>query len=367
LIVTLTPANALTNTVYQADLNNAAHTKFGLYYPVTFHFSMAGGLSGLTAQFRTATSGGWTSLTTYTTSDFFNGVNGARFDYAGGHAYLSVAFIAASDLLQLRIIDGGSTPIAIGYVGVPAYYDNRAAAVTMSMDDWNPGNDASFDTALAILIADHIHMTTAIITDPTTPPPWSSIQTYINGGYVEAASHSRNHPNNESDYISRGYTEEISGSRDDIKSNLTLPHNFVPVFIEPNGYENATVRSTAVGAAYLVIRGYPIPTALDTWQTWNNDGSYNTALFSYYTWDWVDNTTYRDAANAKYDAVYAAGGIYHLVDHPWQTGHWGANSNLSQHIDHIKDKLDVWYAAFGEMYQYHYVIERGAVSVVAVA
>jgi hypothetical protein len=357
----------ITNTVFQADLNSAAHTKFGLYYPITFEFSMSTGLSGLTGQYRTATSGAWTSLTTYTSANLFNGVNAARFDYAGGFAFLSAAFIAASDLLQFRIIDGTSTPVPLTYVGIPSYYDGRHAAVTVTMDDLYDASVPNFNTALGITAAAHIHVTVGLETAILNASSWSSVQGYIDGGYVEAASHSRNHPNNASEYSSYGYSSEISGSRDDILSNLTLPHEFVPVYIEPNGFEDATVRSTAVGAAYLVLRGYPIPTALDTWQTWNADGSYNTALFSYYTWSWVDNTTYRDAANSKYDSVYNAGGIYHLVDHPWQSGHWYTNSNLSQHIDHIKDKTDVWYAGFGELYLYHYVVERSAVSVAAVA
>jgi hypothetical protein len=359
---------ALSGTLFQADLDSVAHDKFGLYYPVTFQFSMPSDLADLTAQYRTATSGSWSSLPVYTSAQFFNGIDAIRFDYAGNYAYLSKSFVAASDVLQMQIINSGSNPISLRYMGITNYYDNRNAAVTISLDDWNPGNDASFDTALGILATDHIYSSVAILTDPTTPPPWSSIQTYVDTGYVEACSHSRNHPNNEADYISRGYTEEITGSRDDVLTNLTLANEFVSVYIEPNGFENATVRSTAVGSNYLILRGYPTPPVLDTWSAWNLDGSYSTALFSYYTWDWANTASDLSSANAKFDGVYSANGIYHLVDHPWQSNHWYANSYLSQHMDYIKDKNDVWYASFGGLYLYHYIDERSnAVTVTAVA
>jgi hypothetical protein len=42
---------------------------------------------------------------------------------------------------------------------------------------------------------------------------------------------------------------------------------------------------------------------------------------------------------------------------------WGNGQYAQLHLDHIKDKTDVWYVGFGAAYTYHYVQERGTVVV----
>ena len=70
----------------------------------------------------------------------------------------------------------------------------------------------------------------------------------------------------------------------------------------------------------------------------------------------------RDAANAAFGTAYNNSGIYSLADHPYD-GFWYEGSYLAQHIDYISNRGDVWYAAFGELYFYHFVQERGLVSI----
>ena len=179
------------------------------------------------------------------------------------------------------------------------------------------------------------------------------------------ASHSRTHACTQADYQSTGYTYQIQGSRDDILTNLNLPHPYVPVYIEPCGYEDAQVRQGIVDASYLTTRGWQAPPTQNSFSSWGSDGSYQRAMYSYDTWawGWYNGTAAQFAeANSSFDAVYNNGGIYHLVDHPW-TQLWDNGSYLVQHINHISNRLDVWYAAYGELYLYHYVQERGMVNV----
>jgi hypothetical protein len=362
----LLPASALAQqanpTQYQVVIDPAAHQRYGLYYPVTYMFQIPGGSSNLSAQYRYNQADNWSSLTVQSSADFFNGINAARFDYTNNVAFLSVAFSSASDVIYLRVLNGASE-VPLAYLGMPQYYDNRRAAVTVTLDDWNGTNSPYFVTAAQYLTGARLHFTVGIITWGL--PDWPTIQQWVNMGYMEAAAHSRNHPCTESDYYSSGYTSEIQGSRDDILANLSLPHPYVPVYLEPCGFENSQVRQAIVNAGYLATRGWQAPPTQNTFSSWGADESYLRAMYSYDTWGWgyYNGTAAQYAeANSSFDAAYNAGGIYHLVDHPW-TQLWSDGSYLVQHINYISNKPDVWYAAFGDLYLYHYVQERGVVTV----
>ena len=349
-------------TQFQVLIDPVLHQRYGLYYPVTYMFQIPGGSSNLSAQYRYSQADNWSSLPVRTSTEFFNGVNAARFDYANNVAYLSVAFSSTSDAIYLRVLNGASE-VPLIYLGMPQYYDNRQAAVTVTMDDWNGTNSPHFVTAAQYLTGARLHFTVGIIT--WGMPDWLTIQQWINTGYMEAAAHSRNHPCTDSDYYSSGYTSEIQGSRDDILANLSLPNPYVPVYIEPCGFENTQVRQAIVNAGYLATRGWQAPPVENTFSSWGTDGSYLRGMYSYDTWGWGyynGTATQYAEANSSFDTAHNAGGIYHLVDHPW-TQLWSDGSYLVQHINYISNRLDVWYAAYGELYQYHFVQERGAVSV----
>jgi peptidoglycan/xylan/chitin deacetylase (PgdA/CDA1 family) len=354
------------STQFQVVIDHDAHQRFGLYYPVTYMLTIPGGVSSLTAQYRFSQTGpgsSWINLDTKTSTDFFNGVNAARFDYANNLAYLSVAFSPTSDVIYLRILDAGSE-VPLSYSGIPQYYDDRHAAVTVTMDDWEGVNTPYFITAAESLVNLRVHFTVGIVT--WRNPTWDTIQTYLDTGYMEAAAHSRNHPYSFDDYAATGYQLEIQGSRDDILDNLSLAHPFVPVYIEPGGIENSEVREAVVNAGYLVERGYPATPAQNSFSNWGLDGAYLRTLYSYDTdgwpYGWIgtpeEDAANLAAANASFDSVYNAGGIYHLMDHPWQL-HWEEpDFPLPQHINYISNKLDVWYASFGDLYLYHFVQEN---------
>ncbi|MBN2149082.1 MAG: hypothetical protein JW726_16980, partial [Anaerolineales bacterium] len=182
---------------------------------------------------------------------------------------------------------------------------------------------------------------------------------------MEAASHSRNHACSESAYLGLGYAYQVSGSKQDILANLQLPYPYVPAYIEPCGYTDPALRQAVVAAGYLATRGFPTPPIQNDFSAWGEDGSYQRALFTLdtYPWPWsTQSAALLAQANASFDAAYSAGEIYHLVDHPWQA-RWFPGSTLDSHTQYIGNRPDVWYAAFGELYLYHFVYERGLVTV----
>jgi hypothetical protein len=366
--LTPTPSPSPTPTAapgvqFRIDVDPAAHQTYGLYYPVTYMFQIPTGSSGLTAQYRYDVNDPWTTLVERTSSDFFNGINVARFDYINNVAYVSVAFVLDSDNIFVRALDG-QTEMDMTYLGVPLYYDNRQAAVTVTLDDVFTWSTDSFDYAVSVLNARHVYHTVGVVTNEMYP---QVIQGWIDQGYTEIASHSRTHPCTDAEYLGAGgYVVQVSGSRDDILDNFTLDYPYVPAFIEPCGFSSPGVRQAVVEAGYLADRMFGAASG-DYFASWGSDGSYERVPETYKTWYWPTggSAAVRDEANAAFDSAYTNGGIYHLVDHPWQR-HWSAGPYLIQHIEHIAGRNDVWYVGFGHLYLYHYVQERGRVTITAV-
>jgi hypothetical protein len=225
-------------TQFQVSVDAAAHQRLGLYYPVTYMFQLPTGSSNLSAQYRYNPADNWSPVTTMTSADLFNGINAVRFDYSNNIAYISVAFSLNSDAIYLRILNG-QTEVPVSYLWIPSYYDNRRAAVTVSLDDWDSQN-VNWDAASRILTNAHVHFTGAIITNYN--PDWALIQYWYNQGYLEPGSHTRTHTCTDSDYSVNGYAYQLAGSRDDILANLTLRYPYVPAFMEPCGFESNQLR-----------------------------------------------------------------------------------------------------------------------------
>ena len=167
------------STQYQIKIDPAAHHTYGLYYPITYVFQLPSGLSDLGAQYRYDVADAWIDLPTMTAADRFNGVPAARFDYENFKSYIGVPFSSVSDVIFLRIIQG-TNEIAVGYLGISAYYDNRRAAVTVSLDDWHAGSGQSFADASLVLSSAHVPDTVGINTYGS--PDWSRIQSWYDAG-----------------------------------------------------------------------------------------------------------------------------------------------------------------------------------------
>lgn len=80
------------------------------------------------------------------------------------------------------------------YIGVAKYYDNRTCVVTFTLDDF-PFNTSAWENCLSMLTEKKIYHTVAIITNSSSKEDWVFIQNWVDKGYTEAGSHSRNHVN----------------------------------------------------------------------------------------------------------------------------------------------------------------------------
>jgi PKD repeat protein len=349
------------NNEFRIQVDPAAHQKFGLFYPVTYKFRINTGQSGLTAQYRYFETT-WNNLPVKTSADIFNGIDAVRFNYAQGFAYISVRFSRTSDNIYLRVVDGSGAPVSMVFDSIPRYYDDRKAAVTISLDDWDLEADASFRLASDQLNALGLYYSVGL---RLLDPPWNSYQEKINasGDFLEIASHSIYHSCDAKTYLEHGYDTELVASRDMIRLNLTFPaHPFIPLFIEPCGYSDATLQSWVTAGGYLIARSVDEPLA--EYAPWDPVAGRYVRYGVTYDWWGNDTTNMRDSANAIFDKTLAAGGIYHFMDHPWLTGHWVTGSNVLQHMNHIKGRADVWYAPFGQMYLYRYLQEmRGGLTI----
>jgi len=182
------------------SVDPTVHNDYGLTYPVTYDFSIPPTLSNLRAYKRYTEAGSWIQITERTSSDFFNGVEAIRFDYSNNKAFISIGFHQASDEIHLKVTDASGEIVDIIYQGIPDYYDDRDAAVVATGDDWDgyPANNDGFKNACDAFTSRRIWFTPGITTAGVRianwpPVNWSDVQVKIDAGYIEVASHSREH------------------------------------------------------------------------------------------------------------------------------------------------------------------------------
>jgi hypothetical protein len=365
-------AQIATGLEFRITIDATAHQRYGLFYPVTYEFAIPIGSSGLSAQYRYQADSAWQTLPEYQAGPIFNGINAARFDYTNHLAYLSVGFAANSDNLFVRIVDQSGQPLNVDYEGIARFYDNRHAVVTISLDDWASYMVDAIDAASGMLVDLQLPHTLSVMTGGMSD--WSRLQNRLNSGYVEAAAHTRYHPCDAASYATYGgYDTQIRGSRDDLLAHLTLTNAYIPAFSQPCGFEDSGVRQAVVNANFIADRDYETFTGLGAidFAEWGSDGAYASVLPSYIVWTrtghWENGGTASDLAeaNASFGTAYAASGIYHLTAHPDPTL-WYTGSYLHQHLQYIAGRSDVWYVPFGRMYLYHFVQERGLVTITSV-
>jgi hypothetical protein len=341
-------------------VDSLVHETYGLKYPYTYRISIPSGSSGLKAYRKFFSSMNWSQLTEKTGNDFFNGIDAIRFDYENNTAYLSAAFHAATDSLFIKISDNQNSDVQITFNEICKYYDNRDAVVTCSADDWHMSFSNYFIESLTYFRQYNLWVTVGIVTDTgwCNNLTWQQIQTQLNLGYVEAASHSRNHL-----YVPYGNTEyEVKGSKDDIINNLVLPPQFrkgekeyVYVWIAPYGQyndsidyyvsENQYLTSRLVNEQYFIFSEWeesknkfaPIGIAFEMGEAY---------------WGGVHNL---DSLNNTFNRVLSNREIYHLMFHPHvlnQYNSWN-DGYVIAHLEHISNRKNIWYAALGHLYLYH--------------
>jgi hypothetical protein len=352
LSVSLTPNHEIVLSV-----DPALHNTFGLSYPVTYQIGIPSGSAGLLAFTRPSEGASWAQLTEKFPGEFFNGEEVVRFDYAAGIAYVSAAFDSTSDQLYLKITDGASQTVDITYRGISRYYDNRRAAVTASADDWNDYTNAAFQTACNVFRSYRIPLTVAIITKRCEASTWANIQENLDLGLIEAASHNRTHQRAPVD----GPEAELRGSKEDILDNLVLPHwsrngqqQYVYTWIAPGGVTDAANDQVVTESEFLAERlVYWTDGSFMAWdpakQRYPRDGV-STEMEAV-----SPGTTDLTALNGTFDDHLARGAIYHVMIHPQvltDYDDWN-KPYVVQHLQHISNRADVWYANFGYIYLYH--------------
>jgi hypothetical protein len=351
--------------IHKFTINSTAHNNYGLAYPVTYAFSIPAALTNAKA-YHMHTGGGWNQFTAKTTDDFFNGIECVRWDYVNHKAYVSVAFDETADDIFIKITDANGVIQPTEFLEVPMYYDNRICAVTNTNDELTlTENDDWWKTDKMMIDACQsrsIWATLACVTQVWTGN-WGVVQTELDEGFLEVASHSRTHPH------PTFSSSEVAGSRDDIKSNLVLPSpykkgssEYVPAWLSPYNELDAASRTTIANAKYLGIRSwqvYPVSRIFGGW--YNADGVHTEEKMNDSMSTGYEVSTLAQL-NAEFNICYNAGGIYLLHGHPyyeWQNDHNSFSSGkMAQHLDYIKGRKDVWYVGFGAMYMYHYVGDR---------
>lgn len=346
------------------SVDPALHQEFGLSYPVTYKLSIPGGSAGLVAYRKHLAGEAWTQLPEKTSGDYFNGEEVVRFDYAASSAYVSATFDAASDDIFLRITDGSGQPVTITFQNICRYYDNRQSVVTLTADDWKDYTNQAFIQTIHILRSYNLPVTTGIITSGCTSAGWQSIQSELDLGLVEAASHTRTHV--EPPYPDP--TGEIIGSKQDLLTNLRMPpafrkgsQGYVYTWIAPYGWSQPDMEALVSQGRYIIDRGtFASNGEFSAWS--ETDRRYVMAGKTAEMGPFWGGMTDAPSLNALFDQTLSGGEIYHLMMHPIilaDSNLW-AKPDLRQHLAHISNRTNVWYVNFGTLYVYHLLQDDAA-------
>ncbi|HOT95682.1 MAG TPA: T9SS type A sorting domain-containing protein [bacterium] len=336
-----------------------AHVDYGFSYPLTFILNLSSPQSGLSAWYRYRQGDPWMRLPEKQSGVFFNGIAAVRFDEAAATALVSAGFSAVSDSLMLRITSATEEAVPVTCSGISPYYDNRAMAVALSADDMAGWSKDKFQRALYILRSYNLWVSCGINSVGADRATYTYIQAELDSGWVEAACHSRSHPS----LPYKNYVAEVSGNREDILKNLQLPELFtsgsreyVYLWIAPNGRTDRIVDSLLTVNRFLFDRLYT--SNFFGWPAWNATLQMFTNAGVARAFDppasqlgWGIGTNDLNDLNGAFDKALVGHSVYHLMFHPnvveWDKPYpW-------QHLAHISNRPDVWYAAVGHLFLYH--------------
>ncbi len=372
-------------------IDHALHLQYGCLYPLTYQVRIPSGSRGLQVHEKhQRTESSWMQVGEKTSADTFNAVEAVRFDYAGNRAYVSAAFSGVSDSLVIQIVDSLNNPVSIAYDGMSTYYDNRKAVVTATFDDWADWMSTEGIPIIHLFRSHGLYLTGGVITSYTSAPTWALIQAELDSGFVEVASHSRNHLPTPYDTTINGVqyssVSEIGGSAQDIRSALRFPSLFtlngtkyVYTWIAPDGDYDPVVDSLLGVYGYLDARLYANLSTVppreyvygdSTLQTW--DGVHNhfkpflpTVELGAPSWGGGDTSL--SSLNGLFDAILLNGDVYHMMWHP-QVLYTDVNQGyLRSHLDYISGRTNVWYVNLGHLYLYHLLQSGSAFGTTSVA
>jgi hypothetical protein len=337
------------------DIDAQTHIDYGLAYPLTYEFDIPDASNNLYAYRKFKSDQEWDRVTEQTSNDFFNGIEAVRFDYNENTAFVSIAFSHISDSIYIKITDSENNHITASFSKISKYYDDREAVVTVTADDWADWNNQNFIETCQNFRNYNLWLSCAVITD-ISQYVWDDIQEQLDLGYIEAVSHSRTHP-----YIPYEFLEsEVLGSRQDLIENLDLPslsrygiREYIYAWIAPYGEYDQDIDTLVSFGKYLISRMF-------YWGE-NDFSDWDSTLNKFYPVGAsieVGSSSYWGSTdiielNNTFDSVYLSNGIYHLMTHP-NILEWDQDFTWN-HLEHISNRLDIWYVGFGHLYLYHFL------------
>lgn len=251
----------------------------------------------------------------------------------------------------------------VRFVGKTRYLNNARAVVTHTIDDSTKFVPDAIDAMDRYGIKATIFVSTA--REPISQL-WPRLRQAVAGGH-EIGSHSRTHQCKWPDtreFCEQAYSEnELAGSRDDILKNTPQPYVWSWCFPCGNCADYGFVQERLKRAGYIVARNYPneaqdghIAPDLQTWDANPMNAAY-TQVAQKKGGIAKSGRTDVPTLNAKFDEVYARGGIYNLMSHP-QWLDFGPDAFYEQHLKHIGGRKDVWYVPMGPLYSYKALWDR---------
>ncbi len=361
------------NYYHLFTIDHTSHKNYGCSYPVTYIFDIPSDMMNLKAYKYDCCD--WKLIPNRTRDQIQNGLEAARFNYTTNKAYISVAFPNITDSFIIDIVDENNESINASFNDIATHYDNKELAVVITCDDWYERYHDYFMTAVDRCQVRNLWFTPGIVTHGSAvyqqpagrilPPDWDDMQQQIDEGFVEPASHSRNHihlPYDEEQWgVQSSYDGEIYGSKQDIFENITLPllnrrgnDEYLYAWIEPYGESSSTVRQKLGEYYYLSDRSTGSDNSFASWDSVNNVYNRVGTVVS------LDSERDLDTLNGLFNSTYSSNGVYHMWgharNHNWITG------DVALHLDYISNRSDVWYVGFGHLYMYHYLEERNVIS-----
>lgn len=275
-----------------------------------------------------------------------------------------VSHIDPQSLTGPILTEKGDTNIIIE---TTQYYDDRKATVIFTGDDWC-GEEKYHNAFMKTCDAAQKYR---VVFSPAILPgglfkrnypslkscQWKDIQSQINEGFISPVSHSMSHPKS---YTEGGtsYEIEISGSKKAIIDNLTLPQQnwfngseYLVGWVEPYGRCDSKIMATLAKSNYLVSRSTVLYQS--SWGRWDYvHGLYRCGLTIA-----IRPQNSLSMLNSWFDKAYSEGGIYHCNMHPAKDFD-SKRELLLNHLAHIGNRKDIWYAGFGQAYMYHYLEDK---------
>lgn len=343
-------------------INPLLHSNYGFAYPMTYSITIPSNSNQLRTYKKYNINQGWSLIQEKTSNDFFNGIEAVRYDYAVNKAIVSLTFSSSSDSIFIRITNQLGNIVPIEYSDICKYYDNRNAVVTTTADDWKKNTINDFNKAINIFRSRNLWLSGAIITDSSIlmdTQSWQIIQKQLDSGYVEVLSHSRTHV-----HPPYNYQSEIVGSKNDILKNLDLPllfrkfeKEYIYAYILPYGNYNDDIDYVAGSANYLVTRG--VYQAVYDFTLWNNyNNIYERSNVAYEIGPLWNGVTDLVVLNQTFNLVLQNNKIYHFFIHPEILERYHLWGLLSEHLNYISNRKNIWYTSFGHLYLYH-LLEDG--------